>query len=322
MKPTPFRDYVDRAAEGRNSLPRIVLGSALIILVWIALTAAVLVGGLALDVWIQEDPRGVGIDSMADTGSGSFLSSSLGIAVTLLSLGSLWPATWLALAVVHRRRFATVLGRAYRLPVAEFTRAALVTAVVLIAFSMLWLPLDWPSRTGLDVGAWLLAAVPLLLVVLLQTSAEELAFRGYLQQALAHQFRSPLIWAAVPALLFTLLHLSSELSVAMNGAVLVQIAAFAAVMALLVVRTGSLAASMGAHFGNNVLAILVLSSSAGTEATALLKGRPIEDPTWTGPELVALTLSGIVAYALIWVLLTARWSPVRLRVSTAGAGPV
>ncbi len=41
---------------------------------------------------------------------------------------------------------------------------------------------------------------------LIQTGAEELVFRGYLQQQLAARFASPLIWMVLPALIFGAVH--------------------------------------------------------------------------------------------------------------------
>jgi hypothetical protein len=54
--------------------------------------------------------------------------------------------------------------------------------------------------------------LPLALVgVLVQTGAEEVLFRGYLQQQLAARFASPLAWMVLPSVIFALLHYQPEL---------------------------------------------------------------------------------------------------------------
>ena len=51
---------------------------------------------------------------------------------------------------------------------------------------------------------WLLVLPVALFSILIQTSAEEILFRGYLQQQLGARFASPWIWMALPSVLFGL----------------------------------------------------------------------------------------------------------------------
>ena len=55
-------------------------------------------------------------------------------------------------------------------------------------------------------GEWLIGLIPALALILMQVAAEEVAFRGYLLQQLRARFRSPLVWAVLPALVFGALH--------------------------------------------------------------------------------------------------------------------
>ncbi|TGR73492.1 CPBP family intramembrane metalloprotease, partial [Mesorhizobium sp. M1C.F.Ca.ET.189.01.1.1] len=72
----------------------------------------------------------------------------------------------------------------------------------------------------------MLFLVPIVLLAFLQTSSEEMLFRGYLLRGLACRFRRPLIWAVLPGLLFTSLHWNTASTLAINASVLVSIAAF------------------------------------------------------------------------------------------------
>ena len=116
------------------------------------------------------------------------------------------------------------------------------------------------SRRGpIGLGTWALFLLPILFFAFVQTSSEELLFRGYLQRGLAYRFRSPLVWAVLPTLVFTALHWNPTAVLGMNIGVAVSIGAFAALLALLVYATGNLGAAMGAHFGNNLVGFLLIS---------------------------------------------------------------
>lgn len=116
-----------------------------------------------------------------------------------------------------------------------------------------------PLEPNLPPGRWLMLLPLSLAALLIQTSAEELLFRGYLQQALAARFASPLIWISVPAALFALGHYTP--TAAGGNAVLVALWAglFGALMADLTARAGTLGPAVAVHFFNNITALLIVA---------------------------------------------------------------
>ena len=177
--------------------------------------------------------------------------------LTVLFSFSAWVAgTWVALRWVHNRSFAPLLGHAV---IGHFGRVA--TALVILHVVILVLP-PWDllddTRRGLAVGRWL-ALLPIsLLAILIQVSAEEILFRGYLQQQLAARFRSPVVWMGVPSVLFALAHYDSQMG---SNAWLIVIwaAVFSILMADITARTGSLGAATASHFANNAIGMLIIS---------------------------------------------------------------
>jgi membrane protease YdiL (CAAX protease family) len=105
--------------------------------------------------------------------------------------------------------------------------------------------------------------------VLIQTGAEEVLFRGYLQQQLAARFSSPMIWMVLPSALFAALHYQPEVmgdnTWLMMGAVFV----FALLAADLTAVTGTIGAAWAMHFVNNALAILVMATDGPLSGLAL-----------------------------------------------------
>jgi len=95
--------------------------------------------------------------------------------------------------------------------------------------------------------------------VLIQTSAEEILFRGYLQQSLAARFRSPLIWVGVPSALFAAGHYAP--GIAGDNALLVAVwsCVFGVLAADLTARSGTLGPAIALHFFNNVISLLIIS---------------------------------------------------------------
>ncbi len=316
-RPPEFERFVARAGEGRNSLPRIVLGSLLAVAVWFAGTLA-LIAGAAYATTLGILPGWTG--SFGADALSWLRESRFGMAVAILTLAAIWPGVWLAMRFLHRRRLNTLYGSDGRLDWAAFGRAALVTLAVALVVSLLNLLYE-PSveRSSLPLSTWLALVPAMAVVLLLQTSAEEVLFRGYLLQSLAHRFRSPWIWAFAPTLVFALAHLAPGAQPWMGALIVFAIALFALAAVALVWATGNLSAAMGMHFANNLVALLFLANGTDATALSLFVMPPIEDPGWTVSDALASGLQQIVLVGAVLGLLLSRRSPLRLRGGSRGA---
>lgn len=309
-----FVAYVDFAQNGRNALWRIVLGVAVIAAVWLAGTFAIISAG-AVAVLASRGDWPADSDQIFDAAYQMVVhGGQIGTIVQLLSIASLWIGVWLALKLVHKRSIFDLFGVERRLRWPDFMRGAVVTLIVGGIAMPIGLMID-PTfeRSDISLSSWLVAALPLVLACFLQSSAEELLFRGYFHQALAARFVSPLIWVLLPTGLFTLLHWDSGVSTAMNMAALLVIFAFSLSMTVLLIASGNLAAAMGAHLGNNIGAIMLFSSQPHLGSAALFLGRSTTDPSWTLWQAMMLGVYGVAVVAITQVLLLHRSSPLRLR---------
>ncbi len=308
IRPEPFQRYVDAARPGRNEPWRVLLGALLIALVWTAGTILFVVAAIPLLSLLstgQDDTERV-FDALGAT--------PIGVASVLASFLFIWPGVWLALRLFNRRAFGSVLGGNGRLSWPDFRRGLAAVFVVSLVAEAAMLPVGpLPERNAaIGLGLWLLLLLPFAALVFLQSSGEELAFRGYLLQSLAARFESPLVWGAAPALLFTLVHWNAAAVPWMNATVLLAIAAFAATAIVLVYATGNLGAAMGVHFGMNVFGILFVSHAGWLSGAALFVSRPLEAPGWTAGEAVALGVISVAMFpAILWLLLAPR-SPLRV----------
>lgn len=304
-----FDAYVGNAAEGLNSLPRILLASLLVLLFWVVATFVVLIAAAVLAATLDAGPAPAGFNDYMV----ALERSRLWVAALLLSVASLWPALCLVLPWVHKRPLAGLYGATRRIDRSHFWRGLVAGAVVAVVSVLLGLLIDPEiAPTGIGWLLWLGALPILAAIIFLQSSAEELLFRGYLMQALADRFRSPLVWLGLPTLLFAAIHWNPEATVHMNVAGLAAIGVFALSLALLVWRTGNLGAAFGAHMGNNVVALLFVSPESDYASTALLRVRSMTEAGWSVGDAVWSALAGFAMAALLLLILLHERSPLRV----------
>lgn len=253
-----FETFI-RPARARPQLWRLGLGVVLSLIIY-ALVAAAILGV----VWVLGRTR-EGVPDVDAILAGTTPGAVLVLLATFLGM-ALGP--FVAARLLHGRGVATLFGRGAKV-LRDFVTAVLVVGGMYALHTAIW-SIFYDARPGLDVGLWI-ALLPLaLLGLLVQTGAEELLFRGYLQQQLAARFASPIIWAIIPSLLFGLAHFAPD-EMGSNAWIVVGVTAlFGLLAADLTAVTGSLGAAWGFHFGNNVFALLVLSMPGSLSGLGLM----------------------------------------------------
>ncbi len=285
---TPEFDAYVAPARNRAQLWRLCLGIVLIVVIYLLFLAVIFatlylfLGNQAADIAQQT------ANASTPTGMFMLLASFAGAAIGPL----------IVVRLLHKRSPATLFGpRSVVLHDFAFAAAGVIAlnAVFLVILSIWVTPI-----ANLNLGLWL-ALLPLTLIgLLIQTGAEELVFRGYLQQQLAARFRSPLIWMLLPSLIFGSLHYDPATAGDNTWLVVAATALFALAAADLTRVTGSLGAAWGFHFANNLWAIVLLAVDDGITGLALYVTPYSADDTDLLPRLIALDL---LALGLIWFTL-------------------
>lgn len=234
VRPPAFEAFV-APARARPALWRLAAGIILAAALWIGAVAIL----LPLAMRLPGDPARLVL--------AGYLASFAGLAL----------GTAGAARLLHRRPAATLLGPGgWR--TGHF--AAGVAAVAGLTLVALLVPTGAPEpirqMPPATWAAWLPLALPLLLV---QTAAEELAFRGYLVQALAARFSGTWVWLLLPAAAFGALHWAPDAFGANAPLVVLSTFAIGLVLADVTATTGNLSAAIGLHFANNVVSILLVS---------------------------------------------------------------
>jgi membrane protease YdiL (CAAX protease family) len=191
---------------------------------------------------------------------------------TLLGYGAITLGVFAALYYVHDRLAGTVFGP-WGLALDQFNKVCFGIVVLLVVIGVL---LPWgfgaPLVANQAFGAWLMVLPIALLAVFIQAGAEEILFRGYLQQQLAARFRSPWVWLVVPSVLFALAHYDPQTAGKNAWLIVIWAGLFGVAMADLTARAGNLGPAIAVHFINNVMAVLVvaLPDQLGSAALYLL----------------------------------------------------
>jgi hypothetical protein len=186
-------------------------------------------------------------------------STPLAMYILLGSFGLITVAVFIVVRLLHKRDVLSVLGPVI-LAVPQFFRV--MALLVLVGAAVMILPpygIGGALVPNLAPGLWAMLLPLSLLAVFIQISAEEVFFRGYLQQQLAARFRSPLVWMVLPSVLFAIGHYQP--SEAGDNAVLIVVWAglFGILMADLTARAGSIGPALAVHFVNNMTALLITS---------------------------------------------------------------
>lgn len=251
MRSEAFEHYV-ASARARPQLWRLAAGLALVVAVHVALSLLLIAG---MDRAGQAPLTRAASDSPA---------------VMLLLMGSfagLALGTLLAARLLHGRGPSSLLGPARRAGRDFVLGLAVVGGVQAAALALAAPAMDLQPQ--LPPTLWLVWLGPALAVILLQTGAEEVLFRGYLQQQLAARFSSALVWMLLPSLAFGMLHYDPAQMGDNAWAVVAATGLFGLIAADLTARSGSLGLAWGLHFANNVLALTVVAAQGDLAGLAL-----------------------------------------------------
>ena len=281
---TPEFERFVAPARARPQLWRLLVGILVIGIVWMLATTglfaatAFLVGVAEFEAWLLRLRNG---------------ASATGTTMLLYTFGGLVVGTMLA-GLLHRRRPATLIGAAQGRPF-----LAGLVAVVLVNVLALAIPSDLPLGPGLEPQIFVTFLPVALVGVLLQTGAEEIAFRGYLQTQLAARFRTPVVWFAMPSIVFGALHYAPG-EYGTNAYLVVLVTTLVGLIAADLTRvTGGIGAAWGLHFANNCAAILVVGSDNLLGGLSLFRASlDLADPAlapliWLDLGLLVLAWGGL-----------------------------
>ncbi len=247
-------------ARPARSLWRLIVGLLVVggVVLGLNIVANSVILSLAPDYWLSEFAAP---DMQGD--------APVSMLILLASFGFVIAGVAVAVSAVQKRRFQGVVGPLSQ-ALSQFWQVS--RALILLAVVLFVLP-PWDMGAAFEQNMaftpWLLLLPASLGVVLIQTSAEETLFRGYLQQSLAARFSSPVIWMGLPSALFALGHYVPD--EAGENAILIALWAgvFGCLMADLTARAGTLGPAIAVHLFNNIVALLLMAMPGALSGLSL-----------------------------------------------------
>jgi membrane protease YdiL (CAAX protease family) len=272
-------------ARMRPALWRLLLGLFLAICIYVLGIGAIFLILVAVSGF---DGANLWLGRMASDGTPT---ATLLVLATFIGM-ALGPM--LSARLLHGRGIASLFGPRRPL-MRHFGIGAAACAVVYLLLSLL--PSYLTPTENLAPVLWA-SFLPLALVgVLVQTGAEEVLFRGYIQQQIAARFASPVAWMVLPSALFAVLHYQPGLMGDNAWLVVGAVFLFAILAADLTAKTGTIGAAWGFHFANNCVAILFMAMEGPLSGLALYTV-PVSD--MAAADVRPLIFVDMVVTVVVW----------------------
>jgi uncharacterized protein len=286
--------YTALARRGKNDWWRYLLAFFLILAGWLGFSL-LLYALLIVFVVFDGDPA-TGINTTTGMATGAplltFVALVAGFAGLVLSL-------YIVVRFIHRRPFLTLItprskidwrriGIGFAVFLALATVASIVEAVL------------YPGRYQFSFNLTeFLKFIPFVLILLpVQTTGEELLFRGYLMQSIGLLTRRPLIAALISSFVFMLLHLANP---EVGGGFVLMAAVYfitGLFFSLITLRDNRLELAIGAHAANNLFAALFANYANSPLATPSVFSASQLDATYS---LVSFIVIAAVFYAVFFL---------------------
>jgi membrane protease YdiL (CAAX protease family) len=223
--------------------------------------------------------------------------------IMLALLFSMFLFTFAGLMVVvrrvHKKTLTSIVTAYDKIRWKRFFFAFGIWALLLIVSVVLSYFLN-PGEVKIqfDPVNFLFLVVVCVILMPIQTSTEELLFRGYLMQGLSQVFRNGIIPLIVTSLLFGLVHMENPEAKTYGWmTMLPYYAAFGFFLGALTLLDEGLELAMGIHCANNLISSLLITSPNGVLKTDAIFVASGEDP---GAEFITWSVMALITFIIFW----------------------
>jgi membrane protease YdiL (CAAX protease family) len=277
--------YLELVYRGRTRSWRYVVAIAIILIFWLILGS--LPYAFAGVVILLKGGR-FGINSAGELNG---LSPFINYILLSFSFVAFLAGIFIAMHWIHRRPLLTLITpysqiNWHRLG-QGFTLWFLLGALITLGEALIY-----PGRYHftLNLARFLPFAAVVLILTPIQTSTEELFFRGYVLQGMGLIWRNLYFLVPVSGLLFALPHFANPETSSGFILVMVYYFAFGAYMAWITLRDGRLELALGVHAANNLFAGLIANYASSALTTPSIFTSSQIDPVYNLLSWVAAAL--------------------------------
>jgi membrane protease YdiL (CAAX protease family) len=233
------------------------------------------------------------------------IPSNLRLFLLLLSFVFVLPGIWLVVKKLHDLPVMSVLSSRKKIDLERVLYSFMIWGTVVSAFVFLEYSLNPENYVfNFKVKEFLILAVIAILFIPIQTSVEEIVFRGYLMQGFGHWLNSRFMALFLTSTVFGSLHLANPEITALGYEFVILYITVGFVLGIMTLMDEGLELAIGFHAANNLIVALLLTADwtvFQTESILIDISEPSLGITdWITPFIVFPILLAVFARKYSW----------------------
>ena len=233
------------------------------------------------------------------------IPSNLRLFLLLLSFVFVLPGIWLVVKKLHDLPVMSVLSSRKKIDLERVLYSFMIWGTVVSAFVFLEYSLNPENYVfNFKVKEFLILAVIAILFIPIQTSVEEIVFRGYLMQGFGHWLNSRFMALFLTSTVFGSLHLANPEITALGYEFVIIYITVGFVLGIMTLMDEGLELAIGFHAANNLIVALLLTADwtvFQTESILIDISEPSLGITdWITPFIVFPILLSVFARKYSW----------------------
>ena len=234
------------------------------------------------------------------------IPSNLRLFLLLLSFAFVLPGIWLVVKKLHDLPIMSILSSRKKIDLERVLYSFMLWGTVVSAFVFLEYSLNPEDYVfNFKVKEFLILAVIAILFIPIQTSVEEIVFRGYLMQGFGHWLNSRFMALFLTSTVFGSLHLANPEITALGYEFVILYITVGFVLGIMTLMDDGLELALGFHAANNLIAALLVTADwtvFQTESILIDISEPSLGITdWITPFIVFPILLAVFALSLIHI---------------------
>ena len=233
------------------------------------------------------------------------IPSNLRLFLLLLSFAFVLPGIWLVVKKLHDLPIMSILSSRKKVDLERVLYSFMLWGTVVSAFVFLEYSLNPENYVfNFKVKEFLILAVIAILFIPIQTSVEEIVFRGYLMQGFGHWLNSRFMALFLTSTVFGSLHLANPEITALGYEFVILYITVGFVLGIMTLMDDGLELALGFHAANNLIAALLVTADwtvFQTESILIDISAPSLGITdWITPFIVFPILLALFARKYSW----------------------
>lgn len=206
---------------------------------------------------------------------------------------------WIVVKRVHLKTLTSIITAYEKVRFGRFFFAFFVWGVLLVISVILAYFLNKEDvKIQFDPMNFIFLFVVCAIMMPIQTSTEELIFRGYMVQGLSQVFKNGIVPLAITSLLFGLVHMSNPEAKTYGWlTMLPYYSVFGFFLGAITLLDEGLELAMGIHCANNLISSLLITSPNGVLKTDAIFVSASENP---GSEFITWTVMALLTFIIFW----------------------